>query len=388
MGFRRLIRGLIATSIIMGCVLPGSAQTFPTYYPTAATYNQQVVFQQFTNDLIVSGGNSWVLSGLLGLQAATSLNFAAIAPIASLTQNTLYILPDPGSSSATLALQNGSDTFSSIVLTGTTYNTTLKSVAALGQAQTVTIPDSGTTAANVVLSAGAASIGGVKTFTSVPIFPTGGISLSGTSFNATLIALAGLGQATTYTLPDPGTATDTIMTQGAAQPVTGVKTFARGTDLATIGTGTATYNPGGRLFSLSATSSSATGGATNTTYTLPANSLTTTGQAVRVKIHGTTASNSNTKACNFLWGSAPVTITLPLSTGSAKDFYADILIYRTGASAQELSVAGYANSAFIGGLTTTATATETGTIAMELNLPASTGAADVVVDEFSIYAEQ
>lgn len=337
MGFSRLIKFALAASMLLGfTALPCRAQSFPSYFPTQSNYNQTTVSTTIQNDFIVTG-NSWVF-GTLGIQA-NSLNFSAIEPITTLGQNTIFILPDPGVASDTLL----------------------------------------TAAATQTLT-------GQVTFTVAPIAP--GYVLTGTSHNATLQVIQTLGQATTFSLPDPASATDTIMTLKPNQTVVGIKTFNRNDLLATIGTGTATYNPSGRLFSLSAVQSSATGAAVNTTYTLPANSLTTTGQGIRVKIHGTTASNSNTKACNFLFGSAPVTITLPLSTGSAKDFYAEILIYRTGTSAQEISVQGYANNAVINGLSTTATATETGTIACELNIPISTGAADVVVDEFTITAEQ
>jgi hypothetical protein len=356
MGFRRLKFLGVAAVTAMLAVLPCEAQPTPTTVPTTT----------FQNDFEVTG-NTW-LDG--------NLRVAGTQTVVGPTTYTGNVTVT-GTITSTGAMQAPSQ-----ILTGTSFNAVLVALAAIGQTTTFTFPDPGSATDTV------ATLKAANTFTGVNTFPTGGIVLSGTSFNGTLKEVAALGQATTYTLPDPGVSTDTIMTLAAAQSVTGVKTYARGATLPTMGTGTATYNPGGRLFSLSATSSSSTGGATNTTYTLPANTLTTTGQGLRVKIHGTTASNGNTKACNFLWGGAPVTITLPLSTGSAKDFYADILIYRTGSSAQELSVAGFANNAFIGGLSTTATATESGTLAMELNLPTSTGAADVVVDEFSIYAEQ
>lgn len=55
--------------------------------------------------------------------------------------------------------------------------------------------------------------------------------LTGTNFNATLIALAALGQATTFTFPDPGTASDTVATLAAANTFSGTNIFS--TPLAT-----------------------------------------------------------------------------------------------------------------------------------------------------------
>jgi len=266
----------------------------------------------------------------------------------------------------------------------TYINWTTPSGTGTPYARLYTIPDAGANA-NFLLDHGNPTIAGTWIFSNAITAPS--LILTGTSFNGTLSVISSLGQATAFQLPDPGAASDNIVDTGAAQSVSGIKTFAKGAVLSTMGS-TATYNPSGRLFSLSATSSSSTGGAVNTTYSLPASTLTTTGQGLRVKIHGTTAANGNTKACNFKWGATPVTITLPLSTGSGKDFWADILIYRTGASAQQISVAAYANAALANSLSTTAAETETNALNMQLNLPTSTGAADVVVDEFTITAEQ
>ena len=122
MGFSRLIKFALAASMLLGfTALPCRAQSFPSYFPTQSNYQQTTVSTSFANDFIVNQatygggiGNFWAY-GQVGLQAATSLNWASIAPISSLTQNTVFILPDPGTASATIALQGGSDSFSSIV---------------------------------------------------------------------------------------------------------------------------------------------------------------------------------------------------------------------------------------------------------------------------------
>lgn len=141
----------------------------------------------------------------------------------------------------------------------------------------------------------------------------------------------------------------------------------------------------GVLSSLNATASSATGAATNASLVLPANTLTTTGKSVRVRVFGTTAANGNTKVVNFKFGST--TIALLNAASNNKDFYADIEIYRTGANAQQISVAGYANNALLNGLSTTSAQAETSPITMQVNMPASTGAADVVLLGFTVIGE-
>lgn len=233
---------------------------------------------------------------------------------------------------------------------------------------------------NMMTDAGNFTIAG--TFT----FPTTGIVLKGTSFNATLKALGALGQATTYTLPDPGAAATNIMDTGSAQSITGVKTYADGADVNTIGTGATFSGTVGKLFGMSAVSNSSTGGAVDTTYTLPANSLIVNGKSLRLLIRGTTAANANNKTINLKFGSTTIAL-LSAVASNAKDFYADVSIYRTGSNTQQIVVDGYANAAFMNALSVTSAQTETATIAITLDLPTSTGAADVVLQNMTILAE-
>lgn len=92
-------------------------------------------------------------------------------------------------------------------------------------ARTYTIPDAGANA-TFMLSGAAQTITGVQTFSSVPIFPTGGITLSGTSYNIILKALAAVGQATTVTIPDPGQATANVVLSAGTQTLAGTYTFS------------------------------------------------------------------------------------------------------------------------------------------------------------------
>lgn len=118
---------------------------------------------------------------------------------------------------------------------------------------------------------------------------------------------------------------------------------------------------------------------------LPPNALHNTGRGFRIRVHGICAANGNTKVVNFLYGTQ--SIALLNAAANAKDFYADIMIYRTGLNAQEISVAGYANAALLNGLSVAATQTETASVTIKVSIPATTGAADVVLDDFTIYGE-
>lgn len=129
------------------------------------------------------------------------------------------------------------------------FTTTLTN-AAIGQATVYTLPDPGAATANVVLSAGTQTISATNTFTGtnqintlhmgasgtagvITIFP--GTAANGTfvlqalnnsnNFAATLTNAA-IGQATVYTLPDPGAATANIILSAGTQTIGGVKTFS------------------------------------------------------------------------------------------------------------------------------------------------------------------
>ncbi len=144
-----------------------------------------------TDDFTWKPGKFKIKAG--GVRTSTWLG--TIIPISTMAQNTTFTIPDPVGASATFVLNNIGQTFS-----------------------------------------GANTFSGVNTFTAVPIFPLGGITLKGTSFNGTLKQLATLGQATTFSLPDPGAATDTVATVGAGNAFTGVNTFSLANGLGLKGT--------------------------------------------------------------------------------------------------------------------------------------------------------
>lgn len=104
------------------------------------------------------------------------------------------------------------------------------------------------------------------------------------------------------------------------------------------------------------------------TYTLPANSLVSTGRGVRYKAIGAIANNINAKTLKFYFGSQMISVTVPISI--AADWIADALIIRTGASAQRYSidvkVVNSATNAMLGFVSQgTLTETESGTIVIK-----------------------
>ena len=141
----------------------------------------------------------------------------------------------------------------------------------------------------------------------------------------------------------------------------------------------------GTIYRLITPVSSITTGATNAGVTLPVNSFGGVGKAFHLRVFGTTAANANTKAINLLFGTA--TITLIANAGNAKDFFFDIDIYNTGANAQQVDITGWANGALLNGVSTTATQNTKVTNILQVNVPTSTGAADVVLNEVTIAAD-
>lgn len=78
----------------------------------------------------------------------------------------------------------------SITCADQTGDTTVAlNIAAMGQATTITVPDPGTASASVVLTAGNQTIAGVKTFSAIPVFPTTGITLNATTITETEIGV-------------------------------------------------------------------------------------------------------------------------------------------------------------------------------------------------------
>lgn len=283
--------------------------------------------------------------------------------------------------------------------TANTGNTsTIVTNAAMGQASTITIPDPGAASANFILSAltgagtqnitsgslavtagalisGLATGGQVGTLTLYPTTTTTGSfnlnSIPNSGNYAIIIQNAAFGQATTITVPDPGTAatkfllldsagTQTIATGNLALAV-GNLTVTAGTITASAGNitagssghaGTLTSFPGtaanGSLIiaavnnagNHTATLSNASGLAQNTVYTLAdpgaatGNIAVTTGATVSgnfVKASGTTGqiidSGFTVPAADASANADATTIAVPMSSnGAATNSYSNTLV--------------------------------------------------------------
>jgi len=145
-----------------------------------------------------------------------------------------------------------------------------------------------------------------------------------------------------------------------------------------FGTGGVPFVVNGDIYQSLAPLNSVTTGNTLATINIPPNSLNTTGDSIRFRIYGKTAANGNTKTLLFKWGST--SITLYNSTGSGTDIYVDIVVYRTAASAQNISVVGWAGGALLNGLSTTSTQTETSNIAAVVQLSTATANNDLTIN--------
>lgn len=97
---------------------------------------------------------------------------------------------------------------------------------------TYTIPDTGQAAANFVMTQGAQTIVGIKTFSNTPVLSSGQYYL-GTG-NQALVSLAALSAGRNYTIPDAGADAAFVMTKGtqtisSALTVSAVLTLSNGT---------------------------------------------------------------------------------------------------------------------------------------------------------------
>jgi len=144
---------------------------------------------------------------------------------ASGTAGTVQIFPTTAS--------QGSLTITATDQTGDTVVNV--NAAAMGQATVLTIPDPGATTASFVLTKGAQTLAGVKTFTSIPVFPTTGITL-----NATTITEAEIGVLDGVT-PGTGAASKAVTLDASADITGGVRNI---TTTGTVAFGGATARVG------------------------------------------------------------------------------------------------------------------------------------------------
>lgn len=160
--------------------------------------------------------------------------------------------------------------------------------------------------------------------------------------------------------------------------------FTRGASI-TLSPNGQLANVNGIVYRLAAPVTSATGGAVVTSFVLPANSLITTPNGLKVRIHAVCAANANAKNVVFNFGGQ--NITLLNTTANATDVYADIELYRTGLNTQRVTVAGYANGALLNNLSVNGTQTETSSITMSVTMGTAVANSDVTLDGYTISGE-
>lgn len=207
---------------------------------------------------------------VMGTTNTTTIS--SVAPAASRT----YTIPDAGGAASfimSLGAQTitGAKTFADQTLllqeTGSTDVITIN-VAALAASRAYTMPDAGGSA-DFVMTAGAQTITGAKTFASSAL-----LLQEASSTDVITIAVASLASGLTYTIPDAGAAASFIMSAGS-QTIGGTKTFTSPIPIAPTGAGDAyvgmTIN-GGQAWTIGADdsdsdafvlSASATPGTTN-----------------------------------------------------------------------------------------------------------------------------
>jgi hypothetical protein len=135
----------------------------------------------------------------------------------------------------------------------------------------------------------------------------------------------------TITIPD---VTDTMVTLTATQTLTN-KTLTDSTHNA--GAGTETFLPAGVINS-DTTAGSTTAVVTEETlitYTLPANSLNVNGKAIRIRVSGITAANTNVKTIRLYFGTTVLMSNDITTTPNNQGWEFEATVIRTAATTQK-----------------------------------------------------
>lgn len=268
--------------------------------------------------------------------ATNTLGTIAATGLATALFNAGNITAGLSGTAGTLTSFPGAATSGKLVLAAVTnssgnFNTTISNAAAIGQSQVVSIPDSGATTANFivskttgtqhitvgafavdagVISSGIATGGTAGGFIAYPATTTqGSLRLTPVgnvgNFAATISNISTLGQASVYTIPDPGAATAKFLLDS------GVQTMAAASNLKLDkGTGTESSNAvtiSKQAGVITTTALTTAGGATEV-ITLT-NTLITTASVVKVGWMGGTNTTANfTMSATAANGSSVITI--------------------------------------------------------------------------------
>lgn len=158
--------------------------------------------------------------------------------------------------------------------------------------------------------------------------------------------------------------------------------------VSSVGTGGQKLVQGGTLWCMRTNTGNVTGSATLVGITLPARTFNALSgfRSIRIRAQAQTAANANNKTINLLFGSTSISILNAVAANN-KTIYVDAVIRRTGLNTQQISVAGYANSAVLDAGSTTSAQTETSPIVLQVQMPAATANNDIVLTDVLITGE-
>lgn len=236
--------GLVVTTVAAADkILIQQQQTNGQYLPREVAYS----------NFITGGGTGLTANSVVLTNASGDLTTDAAITYASSILTVTTTHAGSSGTAGTITIFPATAANGTFVLSGTNNTNNFASTltnSAVGQATVYTLPDPGASTANIILSAGNQTIAGNKTLTGTTQINTLNLGASGTAgtltifpataangtfvlsavnntnnFAATLRNVA-VGQATVYSLPDPGTATTNIVLDQGAQTIAGVKTFS------------------------------------------------------------------------------------------------------------------------------------------------------------------
>lgn len=115
-------------------------------------------------------------------------------------------------------------------------------------------------------------------------------------------------------------------------------------------------------------------------YTLPANTLSANGKALRITASGSCAANGNTKTVRFYFGASSITVNNATAAPNGVDWFAEVLVIRTGAGAQRATGTRFVSTVTQSAFSTLApTENETANIVIKVTGQNGTAAADDIL---------
>jgi hypothetical protein len=289
--------------------------------------------------LIGSGGSAFVLATLTGTANQITVSNGA-GSITLATPQNIHSGASPTFAGATLtgmtqnavAVFGASGVFTSVgpgtngqVLIGSTGNPPVWASITAGSGVTIT-PGAGT----LEIAVTGTGITTLNTLTgATQTFATG---TTGSDFN-----IVSSGTTHTFHIPNASATARGVMSTGA-QTLAGEKTFST-TPLFNPGTGSDTARASGVIYSdYTARGNSGTAETDLGSYEIPADTLAADGAVVRITVFGHLAANGNTKTIKVYFGSTSIQVYS--TTGNDLAWDAHAVVIRTGAATQEMTARG------------------------------------------------